>query len=165
MRGAREPLDVDRLTHEGAEVSFDLDLSELPQLRAVHPTVTGRAAGQVRFGREQQLAVAELTLRGDAQLTCQRCMGPLEQSVDAVTRLALVGSEDEGARVPPEFEPVLAAGGRVTLEQLVTEELLLSLPSVPLHASDVPGCTVKAPEVEQRETHRPFARLGELVKR
>jgi uncharacterized protein len=165
MRGAREPLDVDRLSHEGAEVSFDLDLSELPQLRAVHPEVTGRAVGQVRFGREQQLAVADLTLRGNAQLTCQRCMGALEQSVDGVTRLALVGSEEEGTRVPPEFEPVLAAGGRVTLEQLVSEELLLSLPSVPLHAGDAPGCTGKASKVEERETHRPFACLGELVKR
>jgi uncharacterized protein len=121
----------------------------------------------VRFGREQGFAVAELTLLGSATLECQRCMGALVQPLNVATRVALVGSEAAGTSVPADLEPVLASDGRITIEQLLTEELLLTLPIVALHAPGEPTCTAAAPEVQEAptETHRPFAHLGELVKR
>jgi uncharacterized metal-binding protein YceD (DUF177 family) len=77
--------------------------------------------------------------------------------------------------VPQEFETVLASDNRIRVRDLVEEELLLSLPLVPLHA-DPGDCTSQekkpdakpAPEAERpggTETQRPFERLGELLKR
>jgi DUF177 domain-containing protein len=65
---------------------------------------------------------------------------------------------------------VLAAGGHVTIGELVEEELLLALPIVPLHAEasdcvvaeDVPAVKVDAPEPT---TQKPFAQLDQLLKR
>jgi uncharacterized protein len=165
MRSPREPLDVERLSHEGAEVSFDFELTGLPQLRGSHAELTGRVHGRVRFGREQEFAVADLTLEGSATLQCQRCMGAMRQPLAARTRVALVGSEADGAGVPADLEPVLAAGGHISIEQLLAEELLLGLPIVPLHAENDEGCTAKGPQVRNGETHRPFADLAKLVKR
>jgi uncharacterized protein len=165
MRGPREPLDVDRLSREAAEVSFNIELSELSQLRGSHADVSGNVHGSVRFGREQDFAVAELKVQGSATLQCQRCMGAMVQPLTILTRVALVGSEADGARVPADLEPVLAAGGRISIEQLLTEELLLTLPIVPRHAPGEGSCTAAGPEVREGETHRPFARLGELVRR
>ena len=159
------PLDVDRLSHEGAELGFDFDLSRLSALKTLYPDIHGTVSGQVRFGREQDLAVARLSLRGGVTLQCQRCMGPLRRELDVAAAVALVGSEAEGARVPPQFEPVLAPGGRTSIEQLVSEELLLTLPSVPLHEEGAQVCTAVGPQPAEGETHRPFARLAELVKR
>lgn len=163
MRGPREPLDVDRLSHKAGEVSFDFALAELSGLREVRALIAGRVHGHVRFGRERDFAVAQLTVSGSATLECQRCMGPIEQALELVTRVALVSSEEEGARVPEDLEPVLAAGGRISVEQLVSEELLLALPIVPLHEPGAAVCT--ATQVRADETHRPFARLADLVKR
>jgi len=161
------PLDVDRLADGGAEVDFAVALCELPALPA---GIGGSVAGRVRFGRSQGLAVAELTVRGAATLECQRCMQPLTLAVDSVVTVALIASESDVARVPAEFEPVLAPGGRTSVGELIREELLLTLPIVPLHEGSGP-CAAAPPAQQAAEaqraaqTHKPFARLGELMKR
>jgi uncharacterized metal-binding protein YceD (DUF177 family) len=66
--------------------------------------------------------------------------------------------------VPADLEPMLAPAGRTSIAGLVTEELLLGLPIVPLHAACAPGRAAE-PEQDTPDTHRPFARLGELLKR
>ena len=65
---------------------------------------------------------------------------------------------------------MLAADGRVTVGELVEEELLLELPIVPLHA-DESDCVVQedAPAVKgatsEPTTQKPFAQLDQLLKR
>ena len=159
------PLDVDRLADGGAEVEFTIALSELAALRA---GVSGSVGGRLRFRRQQGLAVAELSMRGTATLECQRCLQPLSVPIDAVVEVALVGSESDAARVPEELEPVLAPGGRISVGELVTEELLLTLPIVPLHPASescAPAPQEPAAAEPGQETHKPFARLAELLKR
>lgn len=107
-------------------------------------------------------------MRGAATLECQRCMQPMSVPIDTVVKVALVASETDVARVPAELEPVRAPGGRISIGELITEELLLALPIVALHGGGEP-CA--APPVEAaagergRETHKPFARLADLLKR
>jgi uncharacterized protein len=159
------PLDVDRLADNGTEVDFAVPLSELPGLRA---GVTGKVAGEVRFSRTEGVAVAALTARGEATLECQRCMQPMSVPIETRVKVALVASEPDSARVPEELEPMLAAGGRISIGELITEELLLALPIVALHADGEPcAAAPDVPAAEERgpDTHKPFARLAELLKR
>ena len=160
------PLEVDRLVDGGVDVDFDVPLAELPALRAARAGVSGEVRGRACFSREQGVAVAELSVNGSAVLECQRCLRPMELPLATLTRIALVPSVAEAGRLPPDLEPVLAEGGRISMEQLLTEELLLSLPIVPLHAGG--RCPSGAPETaapRRSETHRPFANLAELLKR
>ena len=158
------PLEVDRLADGGAEVDFAVPLAGLPGLRA---GVQGTVAGRAHFGRAQGLAVAELTARGAATLECQRCMQPMSVLIDTRVKVALVASEADVARVPEDLEPVLAPAGRISIGELLTEELLLTLPIVALHGEE--RCAVPVAETVSgepaRETHRPFARLADLLKR
>jgi uncharacterized protein len=159
------PLEVDRLADGGAEVDFAIPLAELPGL----PTgVGGSVAGRARFARRQQLPVVELTVRGSATLECQRCMQPMSVPIDTIVKVALVASEADVARVPTELEPVLAPGGRVSIGGLITEELLLTLPIVALHGEGEP-CTAApadtAAAAQEQDTHKPFARLADLLRR
>jgi uncharacterized protein len=159
-----KPLELDRLADGGVDVEFDVALAELAGLRSLG--ASGSVRGHARFGRERGFVVAELTFTGSALLECQRCLRPMELPLDVQARVALIASEAEVARVPEDLEPVLAAGGRISIGELITEELLLSLPIVPLHAEEC--VSAPAPEAEQRhesETHKPFARLAELMKR
>jgi DUF177 domain-containing protein len=162
------PLDVDRLADGGAEVEFAVPLAELDGLSALRAGVAGRVAGHARFTRVQDFAAAELAVRGVATLVCQRCMQPMSVPIDTVVRVALIGSEADATRVPAELEPVLAPGGRISIGELITEELLLTLPIVPLHGDSEPCAAppaVAAAEERRPETQRPFARLAELLKR
>ncbi len=156
---------MDRLADGEAEVDFTVPLAELPGLAT---GVTGSVAGRARFARAQGLPVAELTVRGAATLECQRCMRPMSVPIDTVVRLALVAAEADVARVPPELEPVLAPGGRISIGELITEELLLTLPIVALHGEGEPCAAPlgKTAAGEQgQDTHKPFARLADLLKR
>jgi len=156
---------VDRLADGGAEVDFAVPLAELPGVAA---GVAGSVAGSARFARTQGLPVAELTVRGAATLECQRCMQPMSVPIDTVVKVALVASEADVARVPPEIEPMLAPGGRISIAELITEELLLTLPIVALHGEGelcaAPPEQTAAGEQAQ-DTHKPFARLADLLKR
>ena len=71
-------------------------------------------------------------------------------------RVALIAAESEADRVPQEFETVLAPENRIRVRDLVEEELLLSLPLVPLHAdaSDVRRRTQPADERKPRAAPR-----------
>jgi uncharacterized protein len=159
------PLEVDRLADGGAEVDFAIPLAELSGLRPERPGVAGDVAGRAHFMRERGFAVAELSLSGSATLECQRCLQPLQLPLQTRVRIALVDSEEKAARVPEDLEAVLASGGRISIGELVTEELLLSLPIVPLH-SGARQCGVSAATGEEgAETHRPFAQLADLLKR
>lgn len=156
------PLEVDRLADGAAEVDFDVPLAELTGLAA---GVAGSVAGRARFGRAQGFPIVELTVRGTATLQCQRCMQPMSVPVDAVVKVALVASEAEVARVPTELEPMLAPAGRTSIGELVREELLLTMPVVALHGEGEPCAAPAESDGERgRDTHRPFARLADLLK-
>ena len=162
-----QPLDVDRLADSAADVDFAVPLAELAGLRSLRAGVGGSVRGRAHFAREQDVPVADLTFSGTVRLECQRCLQPMERSLERESRIALIASEEEAARVPPEREPVLAPGGRISVGELLMEDLLLLLPIVPLH--EMGECAAKSAAAEREpsggETHRPFANLADLLKR
>lgn len=162
-----QPLEIDRLADRGADIDFAVPLAELSGLRALRAGLAGSVQGRAHFAREEDLPVADLQFSGVVSLQCQRCLQLMERPVEVESRIALVGSEAQAGRVPPEREPVLAAGGRISVGQLLTEELLLVLPIVALH-EDRERCSAEpapAGRSLQGETQRPFANLGDLLKR
>ena len=164
-----QPLDVDRLARGEAEIDFDVPLAELSRLKARMPGIGGSVRGAVRFGRQSDFAVAELSLAGKATLQCQRCMQAMELPLESTTHVALIFAEADAAEVPAELEPVLARSGSISAGELVEEELLLALPIVPLH-EELRECAVPpaAPLVSaaapEHVTQRPFAGLAELLR-
>ena len=170
-----KPLDIDRLADGEADIDFAVPLAELPRLRSQLTSVEGIVRGRVHFTRESGLVVAGLTVSGAATLACQRCLQPMTEPVDSSVRVALITAEAEASRVPEHLEPVLALGGRITVGELVEEELLLALPIVPLHAQasdcavpvDAPAASGVPPAsgTPEQTTQKPFAQLDKLLKR
>jgi uncharacterized protein len=165
-----KPLDIDRLADGEADVDFAVPLAELPRLRSQLASIEGMVRGRVHFARESGFVIADLTMSGTATLTCQRCLEAMSEPVASTARVALITTEADAGRVPEHLEPMLAAGGRISIGELVEEELLLALPIVPLHA-EAADCIVPedAPLVsdpqQDAQTQKPFAQLDKLLKR
>jgi uncharacterized protein len=164
------PLDIDRLADGEADFDFVVPLAELPRLRSQLASVGGQGQGRVHFARESGFVVAELSLSGGATLVCQRCLDPMTVPVSSSARVALITAESDAGRVPEHLEPVLAAGGRITVGELVEEELLLALPIVPLHGESSDCAVREAKRAESapgpsQSTQKPFAQLDQLLKR
>ena len=102
-------------------------------------------------------------------------MQPMRWPVEVNSRIALVSDYDAADRVPEGLEVFLVEADSVSVRDLVDEEIMLALPHVPRHAegSECAGRKVAAAgtggraadEADAAQVQKPFAQLGELLKR
>jgi uncharacterized protein len=170
MSGGTSKLrDVRKLSDARAILDLDIPVAELPGLPVELIAGGGPLHVHVQFGREQGYMLAQLALRGELELVCQRCMGPMSWRVDASSPVLLIESESEAEGAPVEWETYLAADGRLSLGALAAEELLLAFPIVPLHekVNDCGAAVRKAVKTasatDEQVMVRPFADLRALL--
>jgi uncharacterized protein len=137
-------LDVAKLARSGVAIDGELDLStrrrvaEMQDNSAPHAPKTigwtARAELRAQRGGAPQTWL-QLTVRTELVLQCQRCLEPMPVQVDIAPWFQLVGDESTAAELDAQIEDadVLAADGPLDLINLIEDEILLSLPAVPLH--------------------------------
>ncbi len=90
------------------------------------------------------------------------------------SRVALVSDYDAADRVPEGLEVFLVEADSVSVRDLVDEEIMLALPNVPRHAEGsecarrevrLPGQPDEPEDAADTQVQKPFAQLGELLKR
>jgi uncharacterized protein len=75
-----------------------------------------------------------VSIQGMVPLTCQRCLGALDQPVGQSTTLLLARDDDELVRLDESSEDeVVLANAPLDPLALVEDELLLTLPFAPRH--------------------------------
>ncbi len=76
-----------------------------------------------------------VSINGAVGLTCQRCLGSMPYTVEVERTLYLARNEAELERLDalPDSDAI-QAGERLSLVELVEDEVLLSLPLAPMHA-------------------------------
>ena len=162
-------LDLDPLADGQADIDFSIPLAEFPRLSPQLAHTNGDVRGSVRFSRESGVPVADLDVTCELELECQRCFGPLSLPIDSQERVAMVAGAAEADRVPAGRETILAPEHRISLRDLVEEELLLTLPIVPLHEPGECDAQLVNETLErdapEPDVQRPFEQLGELLKR
>ena len=162
-------LDIDPLADGQADIDFAIPLAEFPRLSPQLAHTKGDVRGAVHFSRKAGFPVADVEVQGSLELTCQRCFGSLSVPIDQQERVAMVADAAEADRVPAGLETILAPDHRISIRDLVEEELLLAIPIVPLHEPEEceaePAAELLEGETPAEEVQRPFERLGELLKR
>jgi uncharacterized protein len=157
-------LDPRRAVESGERFVGRLSASSLPRLRELLLDSSGDVTFSLDFRRdEQRRAIVTGEVRAGLRLQCQRCLGPLEYEVNAKVALALVSGVDEAGQLPERYDPLLLTDALIRPRDLIEEELLLSLPQIPMHPAGY--CEMRtqktAPEAERdvRGAH-PFAMLA-----
>ena len=165
---------VDSLVGTEAAIDFTIPLAELPRVSHELSASDGDAHGKVRFSRERGLAVADLEVNAQPEVVCQRCMQAMRWPVNVKSRVALISDYNAADRVPEGLEVFLVEADSVSVRDLVDEEIMLALPNVPRHAEgsecagrkmQLPGQGAEPEEAAHPEVQKPFAQLGELLKR
>ncbi|ODU30572.1 MAG: hypothetical protein ABS93_01855 [Thiobacillus sp. SCN 62-729] len=77
----------------------------------------------------------QVSISGEVGLTCQRCLGSMPYTVGLERTLYLARNEAELERLDalPDSDAI-QAGERLSLVELIEDEVLLSLPLAPMHA-------------------------------
>ena len=165
---------VDTLVGTDTAIDFKIPLAELPRVSHELIGTDGEVSGRVRFSRQMGHAVADLDVQAAPEVVCQRCMLPMRWPVKVKSRIALVSDYDSADRVPDGMEVFLVEADSVSVRDLVDEEVMLALPHVPRHEEgsecagrkvELPGQDADAEESAPAQVQKPFAQLGELLKR
>ncbi len=110
-------------------------------------------------------------LRAGAPLMCQRCLQPMIYQFEQTFRFALVDSERAEKKLPDDMDRLhLDENGRISLSELIEDELILALPQIPWHPEG--KCDGQVANlldglnrpVQTAETRRPFSGLDALLK-
>ena len=141
-----EPTGIDPLRFCKLAQVWDVDsnLSEFPRL--AHEFTQGQLVCRVAGRLDRQGGcVLHLEIRGEVDLTCQRCLRSLAHTVEIERDVYLARNETELERLdtdPDLSGDVILMGGRLSLIELIEDEVLLGLPLTPMHAPDV--CVIPA---------------------
>jgi uncharacterized protein len=147
-----------------------LPIAAMPRLCEVLADKAGLAQYELDFGRDEY-GTAYLSVRVQAPLwlVCQRTLEPFVLPVTVDSRLGLIRSERDEAALPAGYEPLLIGDDdKLSMLDVIEDELLLELPLVPVNPDSVLPEEVTGPPAEEASvdepTNNPFAVLRELKK-
>lgn len=152
-------VDVVRLAARGAAMSNMTAVSSMTRLVGLLADDTGTVSSQLSFALDGRgRAVVEGGIVAAPLMTCQRCLEPVPVDVDTAINVVVV-DEDTG-----ESDQVLAEDGKVSLLELVEDELILALPIVAMHDEGLCRSAVEAADTGSSGDSRPnpFAVLQKL---
>ncbi|MFI4937909.1 MAG: YceD family protein [Candidatus Berkiellales bacterium] len=67
---------------------------------------------------------------------CQRCFQTMNQPITSDISVSPVKSDEEAARLPAHYEPLMIQNGQVDMAEWIAEELYLALPLMSLHKTE-----------------------------
>jgi uncharacterized protein len=128
-----QTVEVRTLAAREVRLAGVLDPSRLLRFSAAIVAVKQPVVVKADFYRDEEgRYVVSVEVTADVQVTCQRCLGTLEQTVASSALLAVVWTDEQASQLPPRYEP-LVAGAEIDFWEVVEDELLLALPSFSYH--------------------------------
>ena len=113
-------------------------VAEMTRLAADCADPSGEITWSIQGGQTKQgYPSMTLSVEGEVNLVCQRCLGPFAYHVDSSTMLVL-GKDDADADeieevLDDESIDVIVGSHEADLRQLLEDEALLALPQAPKH--------------------------------
>ena len=162
-------LDPWRFADLGKEISGKMPLEAFARLSDCLLKPVGEVSFELRFCRdEQRRARLDGSIRTQLSLECQRCLGELLLPVETELSVVFVQGLKEAEMLPEDLDPCLVEDDLVDFRELIEDELLLALPQVSMHDTDVCHAPREVlsdevmTETENGGQDNPFAVLAEL---
>ena len=165
--------DSGKLFARNGVIDAALPLSRLPRFLRCLQDAEGDVAVHLHFGHDDEgCRRVQGSLDVPVHLLCQRCLQPMELQLNATLDVLVVDDEAGRERLEalrPEAEVLVDAEDALDVLALIEDELLLSLPAVPVHEDE--DCSTELTRLRQEaatgneETAHPFAGLAALLKR
>lgn len=145
--------DVEELASQRAILAGFADPVSMPRLLDVVTTTPSPIAYRIEFtwdasGRPKMIGRVE----GMLPLLCQRCLETLDWYFETRFETLVIGNEQEETNGR---DAVVCSGGRIELEPMIEDELLLALPNAPVHARG----SCEAPPI-RATSEQPSSRPG-----
>ena len=171
MLTTRLPTQVEpyRLAANAERLEGVISLSEMTRLGDEIGKQRGDSEVCLDFGIDEQgRRYIEGWLKAKVLLACRRCLKPLPFVLESHFLLGVVASDALAAELPSNYEPVVVGNEQLNLQEMLEDELILSLPQVVYH--DEAECAVSRdqlvsgtnPDVSDETAASPFDVLRTL---
>lgn len=170
----RLPLEVDpyRMAELGRRFKGKVEIGVFKRLLPMLESTTGSIDVELAFDIDESgIRYLHGKLETTLVLKCQRCLEALDYPLHSEFRLALVQSDSEAGRLPEQYEPLVVETTPLHVLDMIEDEILLSIPNIPMH--DEASCSIR-PFSEENELdeqqegddvkENPFAVLEKLKK-
>jgi uncharacterized protein len=148
------------LAQKSRHLRGEIPLSQLDRVAEALFETQGTAKFELKFGKTGRQAVVTGHVDADLILQCQYCMGAMSLPVNSEVNLGVVTSVDEALLLPESMEPLLIeVESEIALADIVQDELLLAIPTVPRH----PNCQLPNALEAKTDKPHPFAGLADLM--
>ncbi len=164
------PLTIDpfRAAGRAQQLAGRIAIADMARLAESLAASTGSAVVRLAFDTDEaKVPHVNGELVADLQLECQRCLQSFTHQIVSQFRLGLLHSEADAANLSPSYEPWVVTAGELILRDMIEEELLISLPIVPMH--DAASCPVGAAQLDssdplsdESQAHNPFSVIEKL---
>ncbi len=168
----RLPLELDpfRMADLGRRFSGKVEISSLKRLLPVLESTTGCVDVELQFDIDEVgIRYLHGKLATDLVLKCQRCLTAMEFPLRNEFWLAFIQNDIEAEHLPEQYEPQLVESTPMRVLDMLEDEILLSIPYIPVHSDASCSNQQFSNEdelAEQRDevVANPFAILGKLKK-
>ena len=162
---ARRLLDVEELASQRAVIAGFVEATSMPRLLDVVSRMPRAIAYRIEFTRDTSGRPKMIgRVDGMLPLVCQRCLDSLDWWFDMKFESLVVADDQEGGNGR---DTVICPSGRIALEPMIEDELLLAMPNAPVHphgACEAPPIRAASRGSSSSEPH-PFSALSALRSR
>lgn len=159
-KGLPQQIDPFRLAAKDSHLQGQLPLSQMKRLASLLNASDGGVAIDLSLRMEGSRVVL-LTghLQTQLELICQRCLEAYTLPLDIEVKLALTRTEQDLETIGEEYDAQLVEDTTVMLTEMIEDELLLVIPSIPKHPAEQCPATQLLNQLneqhEQREDVKP----------
>lgn len=161
------PLKVDpfRFADNSLSLNGTLLIKDMARLRSSLFSEEGEVIVDLMFGVDEEgIRYVKGHLRTCLILECQRCLESFKYEIMGDFMLGIVQSEKEADRLPERYDPLLVPDFSLIISEMIEDELIVSLPIVPMHRID--DCKAKQSlESYPNERENPFKVIESLRSR
>ena len=143
-------------------LSGQYQISDLPRISEIASNKTDKININLSFYLDNdKTPCIDGIISLDVVLVCQRCLEELPSSLKVSFNLAFVKHEKQGEELDSHYEIYVTEEDELATHDLISDEILLSIPMVPTHDYD---CIkeINGQEIVEEKSENPFAILKKL---
>jgi len=165
----RLPVLIDPVSfcERGKSLSGTIEISELTRLSDLLLDGSGIVDIDIAFDKEGRVPTIQGEIKANLILECQSCLKQVVLPIERNFKLGLVQSLEQADRLASDCEPLLLEDEKLSLSEIIEDELLLALPDFPRHDYECVDRnellnTTQNNDDEQQNSNNPFSVLAKL---
>lgn len=145
------------------QLSGDIALNQFSRLSDVLSDDQGSVHIELSFLKNRRLSLIQGDIQTELRVDCQSCLKIMTLPLAVSINLAVVESLAQAEKLASEYDPLIVNEKKISLINVIEDELLLAIPDFPKHEHLCLEPAKKADVIETTtEPNNPFSILAQL---